>query len=70
MMIPVEVQKPNQPDDIAMEEVAKRVGVPDGCLLDGRIRRRKGQRQWLLIADVKFQESDNVVCPHCGGALV
>lgn len=66
MIIPVEVQRPNQPqtrrfvgrasDELSPVEVAKRVGVPDDCLIDGRILTRKGERCWSLVANVRFGE--------------
>ena len=81
MNIPVEVQEPNKPhtarvlgeapDDLTAEEVAERVGVPDGCLVDGRIIRRGGAARWSLVAWVKITEvvQREGVCPRCGKSL-
>jgi len=80
MLIPVEVQLPNQPqsarrvgeasDDLTAREVADRVGVPKDCFVDGKIMKGKKGRRWSLIALVRFSErSVPTVCPHCGGAL-
>lgn len=65
-IIPVYVQKPNQPhsevlvgnasDQSTADEVAKQVGVPEGCLVDGKIIRRKGEARWSLVAYVEFGE--------------
>lgn len=65
MIIPVEVQKPNQPHSAVVvgradsrwsaEKVATWVGVPDGCLIDGKIIRRKGKARWSLVAYVEFE---------------
>jgi len=65
-MIPVEVQKPNKPESAHLvgeapdywppERVARYVGVPDGCLVDGKIikSRKDGDRRWSLVAYVEF----------------
>lgn len=63
-LIPVFVQRPNEPKtkrlvgeastELTAAEVADQVGVPDGCLLDGKIMRRKGERHWSLVALVRF----------------
>lgn len=79
-MIPVEVQLPNKPqtahvvgeasDDMTAEEVARRVGVPADCFVDGKIMKGKRGRRWSLIAWVKFREkrreAGTITCPHCG----
>jgi hypothetical protein len=69
MMIPVYVQRPNEPpglevgmadDKLDAASVAQLVKVPEGCFLDGKvIRRRKvkpGQlpTRWSIVADVRF----------------
>lgn len=82
MLIPVMVQKPNQPksevyvgmasEDLTPEEVADRVGVPEGCLCDGKILKRKKQKVWSLVAYVRIVRHDDNglrTCPHCGGNL-
>jgi len=66
MMIPVTVQFPNKPqtrrevgmaaDNLTAEEAAAAVGVPPGCLIDGKINNRKGQKSWNLVAYVYFVE--------------
>jgi rRNA maturation endonuclease Nob1 len=78
MMIPVEVQPPCKPDkaryvgtasdDSNAESVAKAVGIPEGCFIDGKIMKgRKKPRRWSLVADVTFTEyTRGDVCPHCG----
>ena len=39
-----------QPDNLTAEEVAQRVGVPDGCFLDGKIiTSRDGERRWSIV---------------------
>lgn len=71
--IPVYVQRPNEPpgvlvgegyDNWTAEHVAKAVGVPEGCFLEGKIIRRnkKGDHnryglppvRWSIIANVRF----------------
>ena len=66
MNIPVYVQEPckynqrrfvgNASDDLPAEEVAKEMGVPDGCFLEGKVMRRKGEKHWSIVANVKFRE--------------
>jgi hypothetical protein len=63
-IIPVYVQRPNQPtsrtlvgeapDNLSPDAVAKRVRVPDGCLIDGKVL-WPGRKfaYWCLVADVK-----------------
>jgi hypothetical protein len=65
LMLPVEVQRPNQPqstrvvgaasDELTAEEVAKQVGVPDGHLIEGKILGGKKGRRWSLVANVNFR---------------
>ena len=60
MLIPVEVQKPCQPqtarvvgeahDYLRPEDVANEVGVPEGCFMEGKILKRRGERRWSLVA--------------------
>jgi hypothetical protein len=79
MMIPVEVQQPCKPqsarivgsqsDSLTAHEVARLVGVPLECFIEGKIIKRKHQRRWSLVADVEFRERQVSVCPHCGGVL-
>ena len=64
-MIPVFVQPPNQPDKGRIfgkaseswtpQRVARRVGVPTGTLVDGRIIRRRGGAYWTIVANVKIE---------------
>lgn len=68
MNIPVEVQKPNNPrsarcvgeapESATAEEVARAVGVPEGCLVDGKVVRRDGWARWSLVAYVEFAVVD------------
>ncbi len=63
MNIPVEVQQPNRPqtrrvvghapDTATAAEVAKLVGMPDGCLIDGKIMSRNGVRR-SLVGNIRF----------------
>jgi hypothetical protein len=64
MLIPVEVQYPNKPhsavvvgeadDRLSARAVAKLVGVPIDCLVDGKVIRRKGTARWSLVAYVEI----------------
>lgn len=69
MLLEVYVQQPNKPPGhyVGMvsefaegHEVAKQVGVPDGCLVDAKIVKRKGKRRWSVVALVGFREAKNV----------
>jgi hypothetical protein len=65
MIIPVEVQKPNKPDSamilgeaddrLDVASVAELVGIPEGCLVGGKvIRSKKHGDRWSLVANIKF----------------
>lgn len=83
MMIPVEVQPPCKPDkaryvgtasdSLTAAAVAKLVGVPEGCFMEGKILKgRKKPRRWSIVADVTFSSPEGSrggVCPHCGKSL-
>jgi hypothetical protein len=66
MIIPVEVQQPNKPwstrmvgsasDQLTAKQVAEKVGVPEGCLIDGKVMRRMGKARWSLVVNVRFGE--------------
>jgi hypothetical protein len=68
-IIPVYVQRPNQPqtktligeapDNLSPEAVANRVRVPDGCFIDGKVMHRTDRKRihWSLVANVNFRES-------------
>ena len=66
MILPVYVQRPCEPKstrqvgyadaDLLVDEVADAVGVPTGCLITGKVMKRKGVRCWSLVADVTFVE--------------
>jgi hypothetical protein len=67
VIIPVYVQQPNKPatnrrvgeaSDLGEPEtVARKVGIPEGCLVDGKVVNRKGERRWSLVAHVRVVES-------------
>jgi hypothetical protein len=40
-------------DYMSPKQYAHKVGVPAGCLIDGKVLKRKGQKRWLLVAYVK-----------------
>jgi hypothetical protein len=79
MMIWVEVQPPNrpnkamyvgvQPDNLTAKEVAQRVGVPDGCFLDGKIiTSRDGERRCvsstMSLSDTRYPFAAGPPGPH------
>lgn len=89
MIIPVEVQKPNRPDTArvvgeapdnwTVEEVARHVGCPLDCVIDGKIisnkMSKKGHelnrdpkgRRWSIVAYIEFGEGPGKqTCPKCG----